>query len=128
MEAAPQYLHLGAALVLLVGSFRHPFGSDLEEASLRLPLRFHKFQAACLMTQISTLSIKCDWLNAIKYADILRKQCAWSPAIYCYQSAIFMHMMMDETGDERLREKINELYREVPKLRIRYAGKTIPGW
>ena len=80
------------------------------------------------MTQISTLSIKCDWLNAIKYADILRKQCAWSPAIYCYQSAIFMHMMMDETGDERLREKINELYREVPKLRIRYAGKTIPGW
>lgn len=75
----------------------------------------------------STSSIQCDWPNAIKYADILRKQCAWSPAIYCYQSAIFMHMMMDETGDERLREKINELYKEVPKLRIRYAGKTIPG-
>lgn len=33
---------------------------------------------------------------------------------------------MDETGDERLKEKINELYKEVPKLRIRYAGKTIP--
>ena len=54
------------------------------------------------------------------------KQYAWSPAIYCYQSAIFLHMLQDETGDERLREKINELYKEVPKLRIRYAGKTIP--
>ena len=63
----------------------------------------------------------------MKYSEILRKQCAWSPAIYCYQSAIFLHMMSDETGDERLREKINELYKEVPKLRIRYAGKTIPG-
>lgn len=35
--------------------------------------------------------------------------------------------MADETGDDSLRERINELYKEVPKLRIRYAGKTIPG-
>lgn len=95
------------------------------------------------------LSIKCDWNNAVKYADILREQCAWSPAIYTYQSAVFLAMIQDEEEQEltraraegrltieqanekqltlhKRRERINELMRQVPALRIRYAGKTIP--
>jgi hypothetical protein len=92
-------------------------------------------------------SIKCDWPKAVKYADILRDQCAWSPAIYTYQSAVFLAMIQDEDeqtltklrqegrlNDEQLqvkqaeinnrRESINELMRQVPNLRIRYAGKS----
>lgn len=59
-------------------------------------------------------------------AEILRAGCAWSPATYAYQSAVFRFMSLDDKPTKEERAEIMELLKKVPSLRIRYAGKTIP--
>ncbi|CAG2106204.1 unnamed protein product [Medioppia subpectinata] len=71
-------------------------------------------------------SVRCDWHNSAKYADILRRQCKWSPGTYTYQYATFLYMIMIEEKQYQLNDQIEDLLRTVPKLKIRYAGKTVP--
>lgn len=112
MEAASQHLLLGAAVVLLVSivgaGVRRPQGIGLRDF----------FSLHC--------RIKCDWKQAAKLADILRNDCAWSPATYTYQSATLNCMSESEASAEDLKKQTMELLKKVPSLRIRYAGKTIP--
>lgn len=70
--------------------------------------------------------MQCDWEKAANCADILRRQCKWSPGAYTYQYSTFLYMIMTEQNKPQLREQINELLKRVPKLRVRFAGKTIP--
>ena len=72
-------------------------------------------------------SLRCEWEEAAKFADLLRKQCNWSPATYTYQYATFLYMACeDDPSKVELKSQVNDLIRTVPSLRIRYAGKTIP--
>ncbi|XP_074593365.1 tetratricopeptide repeat protein 39B-like isoform X2 [Brevipalpus obovatus] len=80
----------------------------------------------CYWELLWCYTIKCDWKQAGKMAEILRAGCAWSPATYAYQSAVLRFMSLEDNPTKEQRAEIMELLKKVPSLRIRYAGKTIP--
>ncbi|XP_062589714.1 tetratricopeptide repeat protein 39B-like [Saccostrea cucullata] len=67
---------------------------------------------------------KGDWLMAMKYAEKLCKESRWSKATYTYQKASFLQMCDDQT--EETKEHIQLLFKNVPRLKQRIAGKSIP--
>ncbi|XP_048761372.1 tetratricopeptide repeat protein 39B-like [Ostrea edulis] len=67
---------------------------------------------------------KGDWLMAMKYAEKLCKESRWSKATYTYQKAAFLMMCEDQTDETRAH--IQLLFKDVPKLKQRIAGKSIP--
>ncbi|KAH7638360.1 tetratricopeptide repeat protein 39b-like protein [Dermatophagoides farinae] len=85
-----------------------------------------QFHNICHWELLWCYAVQCDWINASKCADILRKQCKWSPAAYTYQYATFLYMIMVEHNRPELQAEISQLLRQVPDLRVRFAGKTVP--
>lgn len=71
-------------------------------------------------------SINRDWQAAADCALKLSQECKWSPATNMYQYASFLSMLMEEENRPELRPKIVAALKQVPELRARYAGKTIP--
>nr|XP_039260959.1 tetratricopeptide repeat protein 39B-like [Styela clava] len=69
-------------------------------------------------------SFKLEWEEARKYANLLRKESKWSPAIYTYLCAIFLYMQ-DDKSEEKQKE-IDDFMRQVPDLKQRIAGKSFP--
>ena len=82
-----------------------------------------------------------NWDEAIRYSQLLREKCAWSPATNQYQVIIlrslsnthfrtqseqyacFLYAKMESIDDKKekdeIRAKIDTLMEEVPKLKIR---------
>ncbi|XP_054165702.1 tetratricopeptide repeat protein 39A-like isoform X2 [Oppia nitens] len=71
-------------------------------------------------------AVKFQWDQAANYAQILKEQCNWSAATFTYQKATFLYMKMLDENKPELHSQVSELFREVPKLKVRIAGKTIP--
>ncbi|CAG2173579.1 unnamed protein product [Oppiella nova] len=71
-------------------------------------------------------AVKFEWDLAANYAQILKDQCNWSAATFTYQKATFLYMKMLDENRPEMQTQISELFREVPKLKVRIAGKTIP--
>lgn len=67
---------------------------------------------------------KGDWLLAMKYAEKLLAESRWSKATYAYQKAAFL-LMCDEQS-ENTKSHVVQLLQEVPKLKQRIAGKSVP--
>ena len=88
-----------------------------------------------------------EWEQAARHADLLFDQCNWSRATFVYMKATYLYMkMIDENRPEDMLEQISQLFlyanfssnfsfpvilpqfytRIVPKLKQRFAGKTIP--
>ena len=53
-------------------------------------------------------SVQCEWEKAAEYADILKRQCKWSPAAYTYQYATFNYMIMTEKNRPELRPEVDK--------------------
>lgn len=96
-----------------------------------------QFHSVCHWEIMWCHASQMDWRQAAHYSDLLRKQSKWSPASYTYQYATFLYAQLVEDQraglyddkSEQFQAKLAEIHEimlQVPKLRIRYAGKTIP--
>lgn len=96
-----------------------------------------QFHSICHWEIMWCHAVQMDWTKAAHYSDLLRRQSKWSPASYTYQYGTFLYADLVERerkgliqrdsrefGDRML--EIEEIMKQVPKLRIRFAGKTIP--
>ena len=52
--------------------------------------------------------VQCDWNKSAEYADILRRQCRWSPGAYTYQYATFLYMIMHEENRPELLSEVEQ--------------------
>ncbi|UXI18046.1 hypothetical protein NH340_JMT03989 [Sarcoptes scabiei] len=99
---------------------------DAFNRCIKVQNEWQQFHNICYWELLWCYSVQCDWINAADCANVLRQQCKWSPATYTYQYATFLYMIMIEQSRPELRSQISDLMREVPGLRLRFAGKTIP--
>ncbi|RWS06788.1 tetratricopeptide repeat protein 39B-like protein [Dinothrombium tinctorium] len=99
---------------------------ELYKECINLQCDWKPFHNICYWDLIWCYALIRNWEKAAEYAQLLSKQCKWSPATNMYQYAVFLHHMMEEQNREDLKEKMEEAIKMVPQLKIRYAGKTIP--
>lgn len=70
-----------------------------------------------------------EWDKAADYAMELRHECSFAPSINLHQWASFKWMKLKDMSEPEAVELLQQIERvmvEVPKVRIRYAGKTLP--
>ncbi|CAF1483835.1 unnamed protein product [Adineta steineri] len=66
--------------------------------------------------------LQLEWKQAATMAEILLKENNWSKATSCYLLATFQF----EYNNGIATDEISQLYKRVPELKIRLAGKSIP--
>ncbi|BFZ16413.1 hypothetical protein BsWGS_19452 [Bradybaena similaris] len=94
------------------------------EESIDSQSEWRQFHHLCYWELMWCHCFKSDWLMAMKYAERLCKESRWSKATYTYQKAAFLSMCPDQTEDTR--KHIDYLFSEVPRLKQRIAGKSLP--
>lgn len=96
-----------------------------------------QFHSICHWEMMWCHAVQLDWPRAAHYAHLLREKSKWSQASYTYQYATFLYAQLVEEeragkcaahSDEHAKRmhEICAIMRQVPELRMRYAGKTIP--
>uniref|UniRef100_H2YMJ0 Tetratricopeptide repeat protein 39B n=1 Tax=Ciona savignyi TaxID=51511 RepID=H2YMJ0_CIOSA len=115
------YLYAGR-LEQLKGNFAKAI-EHLEKAA-NLQNEWKQFAHACYWELMWCHAIQFRWREAAEYADMLRKDSNWSKCTYNYLRASFLYMV-DGCGAQH-KEVINTLFREMPSLKQRFAGKSIP--
>ncbi|GFS13728.1 tetratricopeptide repeat protein 39B [Elysia marginata] len=94
------------------------------EDSIESQSEWRQFHHLCYWELMWCHCFKSDWLIAMKYAERLCKESRWSKATYTYQKASFLSMCPEQTDETR--KHIDYLFGEVPRLKQRIAGKSIP--
>ncbi|KAK6990818.1 tetratricopeptide repeat protein 39B-like isoform X2 [Biomphalaria glabrata] len=94
------------------------------EESIESQSEWRQFHHLCYWELMWCHCFKSDWLMAMKYAERLSKESRWSKATYTYQKAAFLVMCSDQT--EETKKHTDYLFSEVPKLKQRIAGKSLP--
>ncbi|XP_023217656.1 tetratricopeptide repeat protein 39B-like [Centruroides sculpturatus] len=84
-----------------------------------------QFHYLCYWEMMWCYCSKCEWVEASKCTEILRKECRWSPAIYTYVHATILHTIAEEQRTT-ISNEIIELMRTVPGLKQKVAGKSYP--
>ncbi|XP_063057746.1 tetratricopeptide repeat protein 39A isoform X2 [Engraulis encrasicolus] len=84
-----------------------------------------QFHHMCYWELMWCFTYKRHWKMAYFYADLLSKENAWSKATYAYMKAAYLSML---TPDDRLTfgESEISLFRQVPGLKQKIAGKSLP--
>uniref|UniRef100_A0A8C4Q216 Tetratricopeptide repeat protein 39B n=1 Tax=Eptatretus burgeri TaxID=7764 RepID=A0A8C4Q216_EPTBU len=65
-----------------------------------------------------------QWLLAFHFANLLNEQSRWSKATYMYMKGAFLNMAGDKARS--CPETEEEIFRKVPALRQKLAGKSLP--
>ncbi|CAG2182662.1 unnamed protein product, partial [Oppiella nova] len=92
---AYKYIQMYSAFFLLFLGRLEQLRGNVEEAvinfkkCIEIQDEWKQFHNICYWELLWCHSVRCDWHNSAKYADILRKQCKWSPGTYTYQYATF---------------------------------------
>ncbi|XP_070563141.1 tetratricopeptide repeat protein 39B-like isoform X3 [Ptychodera flava] len=94
------------------------------EESINSQEEWKQFHHICYWELMWCYAFRMDWLMACRYAEILYKDSRWSKATYAYLKAAFLCMMPDPTAETIL--KLQKLFSEIPELKQRIAGKSIP--
>jgi tetratricopeptide (TPR) repeat protein len=94
--------------------------------SIALQTEWSQMNNVSLFELIWCYGISRNWKEAAKYAHTMGSQCNWSPCINQLQYAVFTFMRMKEEKDQGLEQEVTHAMELIPKLRKRYAGKTIP--
>ncbi|XP_023677179.1 tetratricopeptide repeat protein 39A isoform X2 [Paramormyrops kingsleyae] len=87
--------------------------------------QWKQFHHMCYWELMWCFTYKRHWKMAYFYADLLSKENAWSKATYVYMKGAYLSMLSRE---ERLpfRESEVALFRQVPRLKQKIAGKSLP--
>ncbi|XP_068949126.1 tetratricopeptide repeat protein 39A-like isoform X1 [Petaurus breviceps papuanus] len=84
-----------------------------------------QFHHMCYWELMWCFTYKCQWKMAYFYADLLSKENSWSKATYIYMKAAYLSMFAEDDckpfGDNEV-----ELFRAVPGLKLKIAGKSLP--
>lgn len=104
---------------------------DYYRKCLSVNSHWKSLNAACYWDLAWCSARKLDWIKAAEYTKKINECSNYSPAIMEYQYACFLLMHIDSGKCElsevqSLKEVIFKSMEQVPLLRIRYAGKTIP--
>ncbi|XP_078074680.1 tetratricopeptide repeat protein 39A isoform X2 [Mustelus asterias] len=84
-----------------------------------------QFHHMCYWELMWCFTFKRQWKMAYFYADLLCKENSWSKSTYMYMKAAYLGMLEDEDykpfGDDDI-----ELFRKVPSMKQKIAGKSLP--
>ena len=67
---------------------------------------------------------RCMWEEVLVHADRLLRESRWSPCLYAYLKGALLCQLPQLTADQ-LAEQLERM-EQVPKLKQRIAGKSIP--
>ncbi|XP_015212258.1 tetratricopeptide repeat protein 39A isoform X1 [Lepisosteus oculatus] len=84
-----------------------------------------QFHHMCYWELMWCFTYKKQWKMAYFYADLLSKESAWSKATYAYMKGAYLSMLSKEEC-KPFGESEVELFRQVPGLKQKIAGKSLP--
>lgn len=117
------YLFFDARLKQLQGKVDEAIQSY--EDTIKAQQEWKQFHYMCFWEKIWCYCYKCDWVSAAKCCNTMCKECRWSPATYYYIYGCLMYMQMLD-GEKDVMEEIVRVFKKVPELKQRLAGKSIP--
>ncbi|XP_070195662.1 tetratricopeptide repeat protein 39B-like isoform X2 [Littorina saxatilis] len=129
LQQSLQKFPKGALFLFFAGRIEEIKG-NIDEAIMRFDetigaqSEWRQFHHLCYWELMWCHCFKSDWLMAMKYAERLCKESRWSKATYTYQKASFLLMCDDPTPETKAHLKF--LFSEVPRLKQRIAGKSLP--
>ncbi|KAE8610161.1 hypothetical protein XENTR_v10012037 [Xenopus tropicalis] len=84
-----------------------------------------QFHHMCYWQLMWCFTYKQHWKMAYFYADLLSKENSWSKATYMYMKAAYLSMFAEDDckpfGDDEV-----QIFRLVPSLKLKIAGKSLP--
>ncbi|XP_051868274.1 tetratricopeptide repeat protein 39A isoform X1 [Pristis pectinata] len=84
-----------------------------------------QFHHMCYWELMWCFTFKRQWKMAYFYADLLCKENSWSKSTYMYMKAAYLSMFGEDDykpfGDDEI-----ELFRKVPNMKQKIAGKSLP--
>uniref|UniRef100_A0A3B3TTF6 Tetratricopeptide repeat domain 39A n=1 Tax=Poecilia latipinna TaxID=48699 RepID=A0A3B3TTF6_9TELE len=87
--------------------------------------QWKQFHHMCYWELMWCFTYKRHWKMAYFYADLLSKENSWSKATYAFMKAAYLSMLTDDDcltfGESAL-----TLFRQVPGLKQKIAGKSLP--
>ncbi|XP_038616196.1 tetratricopeptide repeat protein 39A isoform X2 [Tachyglossus aculeatus] len=87
--------------------------------------QWKQFHHMCYWELMWCFTYQRQWKMAYFYADLLSKENSWSKATYLYMKASYLSMFAD--GDHKpFGDNEVELFRAVPGLKLKIAGKSLP--
>ncbi|KAK1801203.1 hypothetical protein P4O66_022893 [Electrophorus voltai] len=114
------------------------FAGRIEEIKGNLDAAIKRFEECCEAQQVWKqfhhmcywelmwcFTYKRHWKMAYFYADLLSKENAWSKATYAYMKAAYLSMLTREES-QPFGESEVALFRQVPGLKQKIAGKSLP--
>ncbi|XP_074598536.1 tetratricopeptide repeat protein 39B-like isoform X2 [Brevipalpus obovatus] len=99
---------------------------ELFKEAIQVQNQWKQLHNACNWEIMWSHAFQCKWEEAAEYANRMRTESLWSPCTFTYLYAAFTYEIMMEKKDSSLQAKIDELIKEVPKLKRRFAGKSTP--
>ncbi|XP_075688249.1 tetratricopeptide repeat protein 39A [Rhinoderma darwinii] len=84
-----------------------------------------QFHHMCYWQLMWCFTYKQQWKMAYFYADLLSKESSWSKATYMYMKAAYLGMF-EEKDTKPFGEDEVRLFRQVPSLKVKIAGKSLP--
>ncbi|XP_060061891.1 tetratricopeptide repeat protein 39A isoform X2 [Erinaceus europaeus] len=104
---------------------RYPKAIRRFEECCEAQQHWKQFHHMCYWELMWCFTYKGQWKMAYFYADLLSKENSWSKATYIYMKAAYLSMFGKEDykpfGDDEV-----ELFRAVPGLKLKIAGKSLP--
>nr|XP_005994203.1 PREDICTED: tetratricopeptide repeat protein 39A-like isoform X1 [Latimeria chalumnae] len=86
---------------------------------------WQEFHHMCYWELMWCYTYKKTWKMAYFYADLLSKQNRWSKAVYVYMKAAYLSMLPPEEARPFGEDEV-QLFRQVPSLKQKIAGKSPP--
>ncbi|XP_056388284.1 tetratricopeptide repeat protein 39A isoform X2 [Hyla sarda] len=84
-----------------------------------------QFHHMCYWQLMWCFTYKQQWKMAYFYADLLSKESSWSKATYMYMKAAYLSMFEEEDTKPFGEDEV-KLFRQVPSLKVKIAGKSLP--
>ncbi|XP_005096921.3 tetratricopeptide repeat protein 39B [Aplysia californica] len=122
--------HPKGALFLFFSGRLEEVKGNIEEAirrfdeSIDSQSEWRQFHHLCYWELMWCHCFKRDWLMSMKYAERLCRESRWSKATYTYQKAAFLSVCPDQS--EETKKHLDYLFGDVPRLKQRIAGKSLP--
>lgn len=84
-----------------------------------------QFHHMCYWQLMWCFTYKQQWKMAYFYADLLSKESSWSKATYMYMKAAYLSMFKEDDSKPFGEDEV-KLFRQVPSLKVKIAGKSLP--
>ncbi|KAK5611412.1 tetratricopeptide repeat domain 39A [Crenichthys baileyi] len=84
-----------------------------------------QFHHMCYWELMWCFTFKRAWKMAYFYADLLSQESRWSKAMYVYMKAAYLSMLPEDEARPFGEDEV-ELFRQVPTLKQKIAGKSPP--